>query len=339
VSLVSLLILLAALMASTVILLLVLAAIWWFDRYDREPLHIVAAVFGWGALIAPPVAITALSVFGSALASSAPSDTLLFIWMMGAAPVVEELVKAVAVLLVVVLTAEFDNPTDGVVYGTAVGLGFAVTENAIYGLSAAAGGAYDGLGVLIVVGGRTVLTAGVHAVCSATLGGFLGHALLSGSRRGRVSLTLMGLLAAILLHTTWNLALFFFGAAGETGLPRAWLAVLPLLYGVFVAVLAAFLRSEHRILKTQLEEEVDLGLAPGWVPEVIPYYRRRVRPDWWPVRSERTVIARLLTRLAFRKHALGRLPADRGAVASLEIVKLRQRVREIFEPRSESDEY
>ena len=325
-------------MVSTAILLLVLAVIWWFDRYDREPLHIVGAVFGWGALIAPAVSITALTYFGSVLVSSGPSDTLLFIGVMGGAPIVEELAKAVGVLLVVLLTVEFDNPTDGVVYGSAVGLGFAVTENVIYGLSAVAGGGYDGLGVLIVVGGRTVLTAGVHAVCSATFGGFLGHAILSRSRRGRVGWTVTGLLTAILLHTGWNLALFFFGAAGETGVPRTWLAVLPLLYGVYVATFAAFLRSEHQILKTQLEEEVDLGLVPAWVPEVIPYYRRRVRPDWWRSRSERTVIARLLTRLAFRKHALGRLPAGKNAVASLEIVKMRQRVREILGPRSEGDE-
>ena len=41
----------------------------------------------------------------------------------------------VGVLLVVAFSSKFDNPTDGVVYGTAAGLGFAVTENVIYGIA------------------------------------------------------------------------------------------------------------------------------------------------------------------------------------------------------------
>ena len=101
-------------------------------------------------------------------------------------------------------------------------------------------------------------------------------------------------------------------------------------------VLAAFLRSEHRILKNELEEEVALGVAPAWVADIIPYYRRRVRAEWWPSRSERAVISRLLTRLAFRKKRFADLPTEKAAVAALEIVKLRQRVREILGESRES---
>ncbi len=100
----------------------------------------------------------------------------------------------------------------------------------------------------------------------------------------------------------------------------------------------AFLHSEHRILKRQLGEEVALSMAPAWVVEVIPYYRRRVRGDWWPARNERTVISRLLTKIAFRKHALRHTPQDEAAIASLEVVRLRQRIRAILNPvHSEGD--
>jgi hypothetical protein len=226
-------------------------------------------------------------------------------------------------------SSKFDNPTDGIVYGTAVGLGFAVTENVVYGLGG--GMNLDGpRGILLLVGGRTVLSAGVHALCSATLGGFLGHAMLSRKSAVRAAWSAAGLAVAIALHTAWNVALDYAGIFSNDGSLRIWLVVVPVLYGCYVAVLAAFLRSEHGILKRQLAEEVDLGVVAPWVLDVIPYYRRRVRGNWWPSRRERTVIARLLTRVAFRKHALRHLPKEEAMIASLEVVQLRKRVREIL---------
>jgi RsiW-degrading membrane proteinase PrsW (M82 family) len=246
-------------------------------------------------------------------------------------PLIEESVKAIGVLLVVVFSSKFDNPTDGVVYGTAVGLGFAVTENVIYGIS---GGIhmFNVSGILILVGGRTLLSAGVHALSSATFGGFLGHAVLSGRWLAKVAWTTAGLTVAVALHGSWNLGLTWLGPVGEGGSPRLWLAALPALYLVYVIVLALFLHSEQRILKRQLSDEVALGLVPSWVLDVIPYYRRRIRANWWPSRTERTVIARLLTRVAFRKHALRHLPPAEAAIASLEVVSLRQRLRDILDP-------
>jgi len=237
----------------------------------------------------------------------------------------------VAVVLVVVFSSKFDNPTDGVVYGTAVGLGFAVSENVIYGISAGIHH-HSAVGILVLVGGRTLLSAGVHAVSSATFGGFLGHAVMSGRIPAKTMWAATGLLAAVVLHGSWNLSLVWFGPVGESGAPRLWLAALPVLYLIYIVALALVLHSEHRILKRQLGDEVELGLVPSWVLDVIPFYRRRVRANWWPSRSERTVIARLLTRVAFRKHALRNLPPGEAAIASLEVVKLRQRLREILDP-------
>ena len=141
-----------------------------------------------------------------------------------------------------------------------------------------------------------------------------------------------GLTAAMVLHGSWNLSLVWFGPVGETGAPRLWLAALPILYLFYILALGLVLHSEHRILNKQLGDEVELGTIPSWLLEVIPYYRRRIRTNWWPSRSERTVIARLLTWVAFRKHAIQNLPPGSAAIASLEVVKLRQRLREIFDP-------
>jgi len=331
VSLATALVLLAALAVSAAMLLIVVTLVWWVDRYDREPLHLVAVVFLWGASAAPLLSVTLFGVIDRLLSGVEGTSTFAMISLGLVTPLVEELAKAVAVVLVVAFSSKFDNPTDGVVYGTAVGLGFAVSENVMYGISAGVH-SHSAAGILILVGGRTLMSAGVHAVSSATFGGFLGHAVMSGKLPAKTLWAATGLLAAIILHGSWNLSLMWFGPVGESGSPRLWLAALPVLYLIYVVTLALFLHSEHRILKRQLSDEVALGLVPSWVLEVIPFYRRRIRANWWPSKTERTVIARLLTRVAFRKHALRNLPPGDAAIASLEVVKLRQRLREILDP-------
>lgn len=330
-TLASALVLLVASTVSAAVLLIVVALVWWLDRYDREPLHLVAMTFLWGASAAPLVAVIVLPPLERLLQGVAGSQSLAWIGVGLLTPLIEESAKAAGVVLVVVFSTKFDNPTDGVVYGTAVGLGFAVTENAIYGLSAGAH-LYRPADILILVGGRTLLSAGVHAISSAIFGGFLGHAMLSGRWSTKATWTAIGFACAVILHGGWNLGLVWLGPVGEGGMPRLWLSALPALYLVYVIALALFLHSEQRILKRQLGNEVELGLVPSWVVDVIPYYRRRIRANWWPSRSERTVIARLLTRVAFRKHALRNLPPAEAAIASLEVVRLRQRLREILDP-------
>ncbi len=333
-SLTTVLVLLFALTVSATLLVIVVALVWWIDRYDREPIHLVAMVFLWGASAAPLISVAAVSAVTGLLAGVDPTRLIGLIGVGVETPLIEELAKGVGILLVVIFSSKFDNPTDGVVYGTAAGLGFAVTENVIYGMGA--GISYDKLsGIALLLGGRTLLSAGVHALASAAFGGFVGHAVLTARKWGRAAWTATGLAAAVTIHGSWNLALVMFGPTGENGALRPWLAVLPALYLLYALTLALFLHSEHRILRRQLAEEVERGFVPAWVSEVIPYYRRRIRRDWWPARSERTVIARLLTRMAFRKQALQYLPPAEASIASLEVVKLRRRLREILGPRAD----
>ncbi len=336
-SLAAVLTLLGALVVSTGLLSAAVAALWWFDRYDREPIHLLMAVFLWGASAAPAVAVLFFSIFGRLIDDWLTFDTVGLVGVSVVGPLVEEGAKGAGILLLIALSSKFDNPTDGVVYGSAAGLGFAVTENVLYAMTAGThmGGARE---LLMLIGGRTLMSAGVHAVCSAIFGGFVGHALLNRHRTARLAWAAGGLLVAAAVHGCWNLGLTMIGPFAPDGSLRAWLAALPVLYLAYLAVLVAFLHSEHRILERQLGEEVELGLAPEWVAQVIPYYRRRIRADWWPSRRERTVISRLLTRIAFRKQALRHLPPSQVAIASLEVVRLRQRLREILGPPAPVDD-
>ncbi len=318
-----------SLFVSTVFLLFIVALVWWFDRYDREPIHLVVMVFLYGASVAPAIALFAFGVFDSVVVSWISADSITFVGTTILGPIVEECAKGAGILLVVFFTSKFDNPTDGVVYGTAVGLGFAVTENVIYGLGAGVQ-MTEVQSPVFLIAGRTLLSAGVHAVCSASLGGFIGHAVMTRSMIVRANWTLCGLGIAVLIHASFNLTLMLAGPFSPDGSLRSWLLAVPGVYIAYFVVLAAFLRSEQGILKEQLAEEVRFKTVPPWVADVIPYYRRRIRSDWWESRNERAVISRLLTRIAFRKHALRNLSQDEANLASLEVVRLRQRLREIL---------
>ena len=329
-TLIDIIALVGALLASTILLVAVVAAVWWFDRYDREPLHLVVGVFCWGALAAPVLAV----VGSSALAAGLGFDpAVMAVWI---GPLVEESAKAFGVILVVILSKEFDNPTDGLVYGTAAGLGFAATENLVYTLADVGHSALGGTLLLVLI--RTALAAGIHAVSSATFGGFLGFAYLSRKRGERVIWLIVGLIGAISIHAGWNFMLVQMESAGGAIPVARWFVTVPILYALYFLGLVGFLQSEQRILAVELAEEVELDVVPAWVAEVIPYYRRRIRSDWWPSRRERTVLARLLTRLAFRKHAVRRLPEEESQLAGLEVVRLRQQIRAKLQCQSSVEE-
>lgn len=320
---------------SAVVLGLVVLLVWWLDRYEREPLGLVFLAFVWGAVAAPFLSLVGeLPVRGLILPSQGPYLSSVAGAVL-AAPFIEELAKGVGLFLLVGLSRNVDNATDGMVYGTAVGLGFATAENVLYGLSAAmAGGAGAVVSLML---GRTILSAGIHALSTSLLGGALGAARLAASWPRRFGLALAGLVGAVGVHAGWNLALVrlqLFGRTGaETGVVILAAVFLELCFVVVFFVATAM---DHRILLRELSEEVELGVLPAWVAEIIPFYRRRIRGAWWPSRQERTVLCRLLTRLAFRKHALRRVTGEDRDLAGLEVVQLRKRLREILGSRDAS---
>jgi len=164
----------SVLLMTGVFLALVPAAIWLIffymqDRLEPEPKGYVLAVFALGALLAASIGIPLLdNIFR--VSHWIYADTLTTI--VGGILVVgftQEFLKYAAVRYSIYRSSEFDEPTDGVIYATAAGLGYATVLNIQFVVSN--GGVDLGAGVI-----RMSIVALAHAAFSGVTGYFLGRA-------------------------------------------------------------------------------------------------------------------------------------------------------------------
>ncbi|MFO7525135.1 MAG: PrsW family intramembrane metalloprotease [Ignavibacteriaceae bacterium] len=262
--------------------------IWRFDKYDREPFKLVLANYLWGALGA-----VIFAVIGSLLLSSFASFFIndeLYLGHIGAiviAPIVEETTKGFF-LLITVANRKFDNVTDGIVYGGAIGLGFGMTENFIYFVSYGTT-VPDWIAIVTI---RTLFTAVMHCVATATFGAFLGYAKFR-NKYFKIIFPLAGLLLAMIIHASWNFAVSFQSTA-PLGFLFMFITII-----VFIVVFSLSIVNEKKIIWTELLEEASLGNIPA---NHISILSSSVRDkQGWIDEKIRKVYIKSATTLAFRK--------------------------------------
>jgi RsiW-degrading membrane proteinase PrsW (M82 family) len=164
----------STLLLTGILLALVPASIWLVffyvqDRAEPEPKGFVLAVFGLGALLAAAVGIPVVeSLFRVShwIYTSTAATILGGILVVG---FTQEFLKYAAVRFSIYHTDEFDEPTDGVIYATAAGLGYATVLNIQFVVSN--GGVDLGAGIL-----RMAVVALAQAAFSGITGYFLGRA-------------------------------------------------------------------------------------------------------------------------------------------------------------------
>jgi len=163
-----------SLMLTGIFLALIPAAIWLVffylqDRAEPEPKGFVLGVFALGAILAAAIGIPVVDnlfrvshwIYSSTLAT-----------ILGGILVVgftQEFLKYAAVRYSIYNSHEFDEPTDGVIYATAAGLGYATVLNIQFVVSN--GGVDLGTGVI-----RIAVVALAQAAFSGITGYFLGRA-------------------------------------------------------------------------------------------------------------------------------------------------------------------
>ncbi len=172
------------------------------DRFEREPWFLRLAAFLWGAIIAIPptlfIETNVQTLIQNALGRD--SNIVLRSALLGLnAGVTEETVKGLGLLLLFfVLRDEFDNVTDGIVYGALIGAGFAMVENFSY----FAQNSKDFLLFLIV--GRIVLGWLSHSTFTVCFGAALGYVRHTNVRWRHIAIPLLGYLVAVALHSVFD---------------------------------------------------------------------------------------------------------------------------------------
>jgi protease PrsW len=191
--------------------------IYWLDRYEKEPKLLLGGVFGWGAIVAVIGALVLQIFLGQGILLLTGSKVIEEIT--GAslfAPVTEEMLKGLAVLLVFLFFRhEFDSILDGIVYAAIAALGFAATEDVLYYYSAYIDRGLGGLAALVFL--RLVIFGWQHAFFTAFTGIGLAVARLNRGRTLKIVAPLVGLSVAIFAHSLHNsLLTFLTGFAGLT---------------------------------------------------------------------------------------------------------------------------
>ena len=241
----------------------------WLDRFEPEPAHTLAQTFVWGATVAVFLSLL-FNTFADVVAGGVLGPEVAEVFgSVVMAPVIEELAKGLALLfLYSELHDEFDGVVDGVVYAAMVGLGFAMIENVQYYGAAFDEGTESSTLTFVV---RGVVAPFAHPLFTSMYGIGLGWVRENHGRISRAVAPTLGLAAAVVLHSLWNLSASF-----DDWFTILYLSVMvPAFLGV-IALIYLSLRREGRILREHLRHLVDEGLIDEAELERLCVVRRRL---------------------------------------------------------------
>jgi len=246
--------LLLGFIAATIPVPLYIMLVLWIDRYEAEPLWMLATAFFWGALVATFFAFllntTSQGVVGALSNANAGEAFAAVI----SAPIVEESGKAFILFIFFFWKKdEFDGVVDGIVYASLTALGFAMTENVLYyGKAAAAGG--GALPLIFII--RGFFAPFSHPLFTSMTGIGLGLSRQSTNIAVKVLTPIVGLLMAIFMHSIWN------GSAVFGGGPIFLLTYIVVMVPAFLIMLIVIgfaLRREGQVVRQFLVVDLNSG--------------------------------------------------------------------------------
>ncbi len=258
-------------------MLLFATFVYWLDRYEKEPRDLLLGVFLWGVLVAGLGAFVintsveiGLMLFTQSEATSALATSTLV------APVIEETLKGLAVLLVFIRKRqEFDSILDGIVYASIVALGFAALENTyyIYTFGYLKSG-MEGLWFLVFV--RVIMVGWQHPFYTSFFG--IGLALFRILPDGlkRRAAPIIGFLIAVFAHAAHNA----FSSLARNPIGVFVGTTFDWVGWTFMFIFILYLiNREKKFLLTHLNEEVTLGvITPAqYLTACTPSLRWRAR--------------------------------------------------------------
>ena len=246
--------LLLGLITATIPVPIYIALVLWIDRYEAEPLWMLATAFFWGALAAPFFAFLFNTGTATAVAYMADAKAGEAFAAVVSAPIVEETSKAF--ILFVFFFAkrdEFDGVIDGIVYAALAALGFAMTENILYYGRAALGGG-DSLTATLII--RGFFAPFSHPLFTSLTGIGLGLSRQSTNIVVKIVTPIVGLLMAIFMHSMWNGSAVFGGGAVFV---LTYILVMIPAFLIMLVVITFALRREGQVVREYLVIDLDRG--------------------------------------------------------------------------------
>lgn len=312
---------LGALIPTAIYVLLV----WWLDRYEKEPLWLLAVAFLWGAIPAAILSVLLESLIDIpiyALGGESLATNLLS--LAAGAPIIEETAKGIAIAgLVLLFPREFDDVLDGIIYGAMIGFGFAFTENVF---------AYfipilqdEGIAAgLVNVFLRTVVFGFNHAFWTAILGAAVGYARWCPGWGRRLLVPLAGWALAVSFHAIHNAGA---ALADQTLFLSLGFSIVVDWGGVLLLILVAalVLRRESNWIEQGLVEEVRRGNISRQELALLRSASGRLRVRWLAWRRGGRAAYRAVggyyqcaTELAFKIQQLRSHGDERGSLAQID---------------------
>ena len=304
--------------------------LYWLDRFERDPKRLLIASFAWGAIIATTGALIGSIILQGGVAAFTGDQKLAeATGIMLIAPVLEEIAKGLAVLLIfAIFKDEFDSILDGMIYAGVAALGFAATENVLYlYFNGYAEHGTGGLVGLFIV--RVIFSAWLHPAFTALFGAGLAASRLSRNPLVVWGAPILGLCAAMLFHGLHNTLATVLGAQlGLGGIAITFLVDWIGVAMVFALLLGALLE-ERAWMRRYLPEEVELGTITHTQLAIVcslraqfaARLRSRFARNALPTRDFLEACAHL----AIKKHHLARV-GDEGRNAA-SVARLRAEIR------------
>jgi protease PrsW len=296
--------------------------VYWTDRFEKEPKILLFGAFLWGALIAAGGAFLINTILGIGVYLFTESETATNLATGSIiAPLIEESLKGVAVLLIFLLFRhEFDSILDGIVYAAITAIGFAATENTYYIFN---GYSENGLsGGLFLVFIRVILVGWQHPFYTAFIGIGLAVARLSRRKTIRIAAPILGWSTAVFTHAVHNtLAQVFTNVGGIVlGTLIDWSGWLLMLVFILWAI-----HRESKWIAKYLQDEVNQG--------VISQYQYRIACSTWSQNSARINALfsgqyrstrhfyQICAELAYKKHQLETLGEESGNSNRIQLLR------------------
>ncbi|OYT54938.1 MAG: hypothetical protein B6U72_01040 [Candidatus Altiarchaeales archaeon ex4484_2] len=268
----------------------------------------ILLAFLWGALGSFVIAVVLELLINQPLTLLIHSEEeTISILSFTLAPAVEEVSKAL-LLFLLFFYYDFDNVTDGIVYGAIVGFGFSASENMLSFFTV-----YFSTGAaawLFTIISRIMITSMAHGVFTAIVGAGLGFVKTTRFRRdwhlGSFIIPLT-LVAAIGLHSLFNLSALFMQYISPLFIILNFSLVLA---GVTVLLLVMFivLEQESSSIRRELLPELENGFITLGEYNITPHYLKRKKASRKISRKhgreKLSLLNRLFeleTRLAFEK--------------------------------------